>query len=722
MLAMSALCTLRLLATAASVTGAHGAATAVRVVNTNAPVLRWESAIVAGEPGFGATAIVALRVNVSSTGADGATMAWSTGEVRTIVLPSWTGLAVYEGPGLVAGQTYQWSAEERVVAFSNGTSLPSDAFSVAARDTFTASASLPSARDEAAAVMSSHNVSALWNGSWHSVNDRIEPSGFLPTSVSGGYGGITQMFVRDASGQIIGLVQCGPEHARVAGRALRFMLSQLQANYQPGSFLSYAPHVMQANKALTEIVSFDKIDQTDDTFYLIAAYGRYCEVTGDAKLRADFYDLLKNYTLHYLAPGARSLGKGGTVSQPATGGGVLYWNASLSLLWNANLEHSRLGSYWSCYDQLTNSFAAEGLRVLAVAAKSLGKTADATLWEGWRKKILHGIDTALTYSNPLQTGGASIYGELRGHENSFKEDKGEVGYSPLLWGMSYENYVPVVMGLSVIGGNTSSNTGTAPQSHALSVPVPPTSSDALQALGLDEGRLDRTWETYRRLASFQWVTTDPENSAFVSMTHVNSSGFTDPPAPYGPPAPPPTPCDAAHWKTGERALALASGPDMQKLNASAPGQCCAACAHYVRPNKGRAPGCGAWFYNGESGICYLKSHAGPDTVTKPSPLFASGYGVADNEGWCTFTGTFQSPPMQGCPTVGGKTCACPSTAVIGKGLGWELGWAAHKQAYTRLISLHRWLGQAAHVEQTTLFGESYDYDCIRNGEQNGFRT
>lgn len=30
------------------------------------------------------------------------------------------------------------------------------------------------------------------------------------------------------------------------------------------------------------------------------------------------------------------------------------------------------------------------------------------------------------------------------------------------------------------------------------------------------------------------------------------------------------------------------------------------------------------------------------------------------------------------------------------------------------------LGQAAHVEQTTLFGESYFYDCIRAGEASGF--
>ena len=39
-----------------------------------------------------------------------------------------------------------------------------------------------------------------------------------------------------------------------------------------------------------------------------------------------------------------------------------------------------------------------------------------------------------------------------------------------------------------------------------------------------------------------------------------------------------------------------------------------------------------------------------------------------------------------------------------------------------LAEFNRWLGQAAHVEQTTLFGESYVYDCIRNGEQNGFGT
>ena len=140
--------------------------------------------------------------------------------------------------------------------------------------------------------------------------------------------------------------------------------------------------------------------------------------------------------------------------------------------------------------------------------------------------------------------------------------------------------------------------------------------------------------------------------------------------------------------------------------------------------------CAAWFFNGAStdcsghGCCYIKSSAQPDTVTPPSPRFAAGVGPGassnGDDGVCAYTGSFQSPAAKACPAPGGRTCPCPSYAAIGKGIGWELGWAAFRGHYTRLISLHRWLGQAAHVEQTTLFGESYVYDCIKQGEAEGF--
>jgi hypothetical protein len=74
------------------------------------------------------------------------------------------------------------------------------------------------------------------------------------------------------------------------------------------------------------------------------------------------------------------------------------------------------------------------------------------------------------------------------------------------------------------------------------------------------------------------------------------------------------------------------------------------------------------------------------------------------------------------PAGGGPTqsCACADNGVIGKGLGWELGWAAQRGQWTRLISLHRWLGQAAHVEQTPLMAETLGYDCMKRGEAHGF--
>ena len=110
------------------------------VITTNAPVLRWTTRVDPTLPHHGPTAIVALRVNVSGQGAF-----WSTGDVRQNVLSSWQGLAVYEGPDLVANASFEWTAEERVVAYSNG-SAGSSTFELAGSGRFLTSPDLPSAR------------------------------------------------------------------------------------------------------------------------------------------------------------------------------------------------------------------------------------------------------------------------------------------------------------------------------------------------------------------------------------------------------------------------------------------------------------------------------------------------------------------------------------------------------------------------------------------------
>eukprot|EP00656_Telonema_subtile_P039076 TRINITY_DN44217_c0_g1_i1.p1 TRINITY_DN44217_c0_g1~~TRINITY_DN44217_c0_g1_i1.p1 ORF type:complete len:295 (-),score=39.81 TRINITY_DN44217_c0_g1_i1:91-975(-) len=253
---------------------------------------------------------------------------------------------------------------------------------------------------------------------------------------------------------------------------------------------------------------------------------------------------------------------------------------------------------------LTQSFAIVALESLDLAATAQGLTDDAATWQKLRSALLHGVDSSLSAQNPLS--GKQVYAELRGHPNGFSEDKDAVGYSPLLWGLSYENIVPVVIGLS--GMNRSA------------------SPEQMAALGVDTQKLDNTWETYRQLGQFQWVNQQPELSAFLPTTHVNASGLSSPPV----------------------------------------------------------------------------------------------SAVGTNSSWCAYSGNWAR--SDACPAYGSQTCACAQFAVIGKSLGWELGWAAHRQWYTRLIVLHRWLGAAAHVEITQLFGESYDYSCIKQGERTGFEA
>lgn len=157
---------------------------------------------------------------------------------------------------------------------------------------------LPSAKDELIAELRSPNMTKLWNTSSTSIWSRVEPSGFLPTSVSGGYGGITSEFVRDGAGMIIGMLELGPEHWLTARRAMRFMLHGLQctqnARLEPGCSIAKnmkrnPPEVLRGDcseakrkagvcRYNTKIVGVDANEETDGGFYVISAWGRVVSV------------------------------------------------------------------------------------------------------------------------------------------------------------------------------------------------------------------------------------------------------------------------------------------------------------------------------------------------------------------------------------------------------------------------------------------------------------
>jgi hypothetical protein len=227
----------------------------------------------------------------------------------------------------------------------------------------------------------------------------------------------------------------------------------------------------------------------------------------------------------------------------------------------------------------------------------------------------------------------------------------------------------------------------------------------LAGLGIDPAMVDSTFDTYAKSGSFLWLNQDIERSALVQTTNVNASRLRSPP--YRPDAR--ATCAAALH--GKDALALSSGDDSLKQAGFSEGECCDKCA------AAGLPVCVAWFYRGDTRECVFKLDAGPDHVTAPQGFFASGYSIhwtpsqnkiknKNKDPWCqTVSWPFGGTCHPDCP--------CPARVVIGKGLGWETGWAAHRGRWTRLIAITRWLGTAHHVEKQPLFGEDLDYDCLR---------
>lgn len=149
------------------------------VVHTHAPVLRWASRV-----DCGGLFTFRVLVNLASNGS----AVWDSGEVFQQRVPSFPGIAVVEGPALRAGLAYAWSVHERQVANASGADARRMGTWLAGSGTFNTAPApqFPTPQAELVAELTSENISALWNGSWHSVVDRIRPSGFLPTSVSGG--------------------------------------------------------------------------------------------------------------------------------------------------------------------------------------------------------------------------------------------------------------------------------------------------------------------------------------------------------------------------------------------------------------------------------------------------------------------------------------------------------------------------------------------------------
>ena len=181
------------------------------IVATNAPVLRWNSSVDSG--GTFAYQVDVFSAATTTDGSPRMTPLWSSGRVWLgnwpSSSPSFPGLCVYDGVDLSPNTTYTFTVQEWQAADHTGKKV--NTTWSAGHGNFMTSATLPPAKEELISELRAPNMTRLWDTSSTSVWSRVEPSGFLPTSVSGGYGGITSEFVRDGAGMVIAILELGPQ-------------------------------------------------------------------------------------------------------------------------------------------------------------------------------------------------------------------------------------------------------------------------------------------------------------------------------------------------------------------------------------------------------------------------------------------------------------------------------------------------------------------------------
>ena len=154
-------------------------------VTTNAPVFRWNSSVDTG--GTFAYQVDLFSAVMATDISAPIKPIWSSGQVWLgnwpAYSPSFPGLCVYDGAALAPNTTYTFTVQEWQAADHTGKKINTTWSAGTGR--FLTSATLPLVKAELISELQSPNMTKLWTTSSTSIWSRVEPSGFLPTSVSG---------------------------------------------------------------------------------------------------------------------------------------------------------------------------------------------------------------------------------------------------------------------------------------------------------------------------------------------------------------------------------------------------------------------------------------------------------------------------------------------------------------------------------------------------------
>jgi len=218
-------------------------------------------------------------------------------------------------------------------------------------------------------LLESPYFEGLYARTYWSLIQRTDPSGFVPESLTGAYGG---MFPRTVGALSLLYLETG--RLDEAQKSIACVLRAMEQNN-----LELVPHVI--GKTGDRYTIRDDEFQIDGQAHVILGWARLAQRRG----RTPFEDQTWNQVsaLMTRTSSRAFLDYGGFPSQ-------------LGLVRNSALEHSREGRFWDTYDLLTQSFVGAALKEMAAVARRRGDTQHANLWEAKLAILSKGVAKNLT--------------------------------------------------------------------------------------------------------------------------------------------------------------------------------------------------------------------------------------------------------------------------------------------------------------------------------------
>lgn len=292
--------------------------------------------------------------------------------------PASTSISALPGPDGAQTAASQGSAAAAASTAVKTTSAPTAAPTDTVTEPATAQPLAP--REKVRAALISGRIADIYKTTLDSLFDRVNEAGYLQESVTGRYKG---EYVRSIGALVRLALEVGQEEA--AGRALRFVTDTVKRLDLP-----YLPFTINADGRTVQ-----QEDELDGRAHFVLGWALYAMQGERSAYEDDTYALMAREMDAFFSDAYFD-----RTAAPSGG-----------LMRNPRFTHTRdnnRGSYWDCYDLLTNQFVAAAAEQMILVARRRGDSAAAERWAAGLAELAEGIRTGLTRGS----GGVTVYREM----------------------------------------------------------------------------------------------------------------------------------------------------------------------------------------------------------------------------------------------------------------------------------------------------------------------